>query len=493
MTPIPSHCDTLVVGGGPVGLTLGLALLRNGGDPLVVDRASEGARDSRAAVLHLRALELLDALDVGSEIADGAAPIPRAVYHDVGLSVGELRFASLGGPFDAALGVPQHRIEAVLGRQYANAGGRLARPVRLETLTTLGDGVGAVVIDEHGDEHTIRAQHVVGCDGASSLVRDLAGLAGEERPLPETYVIADAPLRGDVARDAMHLFAADDGFLVLSPLPEGLWRLTATLADSPELPSREQLQLLVSDRGPRGASIELGPPVALGRYRVTRTVARRFGSGRLLIAGDAAHTFSPAGAQGMNVGIADAANLGWKLPLVQQGIATHHLLDTYDTERRPAAHGAVTRNDRFDTGLSLHNPLARGLRDALALVAKRVDALQGPVLAGLAGFDTIYESGAVGGSDDAARGWGRLGERFAASGRSTGAGSRHGLFVCGGEHAPMRLVAETRRLGIDVCVDDDPKRRGAALVRPDGHIGWLGRADDAAGLEAHLSRWYPGS
>lgn len=115
-------------------------------------------------------------------------------------------------------------------------------------------------------------------------------MAGEGAELDEAYAIADAPIRGEFASDTMHFYAADSGFAVVSPLPDGLWRLTTTLSHINRVPTREQLQLIINERGPRTSSVEIGPPVAVGCYRIRRAVVPSLRAGRVLLAVYATHS-----------------------------------------------------------------------------------------------------------------------------------------------------------------------------------------------------------
>jgi hypothetical protein len=254
------------------------------------------------------------------------------------------------------------------------------------------------------------------------------------------------------------------------------------------MPTREQLQLILSERGPRTSSVELGPLTAVGRYRIQRSVASSLRAGRVLLAGDAAHTFSPATAQGMNTGIADAANLAWKLAAVLGRVGHDTLLDSYDTERRQAALDAVKRTERYSSGLSTSNPLTRGIRDTLGLLAGRIDKLRLPMTEGLAGFDTRYENGLVG-TGRHVNGWGEVGKRVeqlspALRGRAT----FRLLTSDRSERSRLKTFANRWPAQIDVGVLS-AGGAGLALVRPDDHLAWLGSASRLPELRALLDRW----
>lgn len=268
-------------------------------------------------------------------------------------------------------------------------------------------------------------------------------------------------------------YAATNGLAVVSPLPDGQWRITATLRHISSVPTREQLQLILSERGPRTSWVELGPPSVAGRYRIQPTVAASLRASRVLLAGDAAHTFSPATAQGINTGIADAANLGWKLATLLRGVGQDCLLDSYDIERRQAALDAVKRTEQYSNGLSTSNLLVRGIRDTLGLLAGKVERLRLPMTEGLAGFDTRYEAGLLGPGHQV-RGWGEVGERVEQlpaelSGRGTFRllSSDRSESAWLKKNSPVAGLWELKSAFLQLA-------QGAALVRPDNHIAWLG-------------------
>jgi 2-polyprenyl-6-methoxyphenol hydroxylase-like FAD-dependent oxidoreductase len=487
--PLPTSVDVVVAGAGPTGLVLAIMLQQAGLDLLVVDRAGQPGTDPRASIVHVRTAELLAGIGVGPTLLEHAEPLSSATYYDLGLPVCDLQFKSLGSDY-AALGISQVDLEQALVDRLEAIGGTVHRPVTVESVRS--DGAGAVVemTRSGGDPISVSSRFVIGCDGAASSIRHHAGLDGSGADVPESFVVANIELSGDLDRSAMSLFAADDGFLVLSPLPDNLWRYTATAERDAAVPTAEQLQLVLGERGPRASSLTLGRPHDIGRYRVRRTIAKRLRAGALLLAGDAAHTFSPAGGQGMNTGIADAVNLGWKLALVATGRAQDALLDTYNTERRRAARDATERVERFGGALSLHNPVARGLRDAVALLASRIDVLSSPVLRGLSGFDTGYTKGAVMKGKPGGRRWGSLGERLDGLVPSMLTDHAHHILVADPEEASdYRRLTDRYRAPMHVEVIESGGRAGAALVRPDGHLGWLGGRGALGDLETHLDRW----
>ncbi|MGI9577701.1 MAG: FAD-dependent oxidoreductase, partial [Microthrixaceae bacterium] len=363
MAKLPSSTEVLVAGAGPTGLTLA-ALLRAGGtNVVVVDRAPRRSSEARASVLHSRGIEILDTLGVAGPLLDEGAPINSASYYDAGVEVAEVRFDDLNGVFPFAVGIGQNRVEAELLERLADVGTRVHRSASVEGATDLGDSVNVVVRTAGGDTQEINAQWLVGCDGASSAIRALVGADGKGEEDLDTFVLATAQVGGDLDDTTMHTFCAPEGFCVLSPLPGGVFRLTANMADSSGTPSVEQIQAVLNSRGPRTSSLTLGEPTYVARYKLRRGVATSMRAGRVLLAGDAAHTFSPVGGQGMNTGLHDAANLAWKISAVCGGAAPIRLIETYDPERSRAADETFERTERLAGALTESNPLLRGARD----------------------------------------------------------------------------------------------------------------------------------
>lgn len=536
MPRLPRTTQVLVAGAGPTGLALAALLEAAGTKVTVVDRAPRRSREARASVLHSRGIEILDTLGAAGALLDEGAPINSMACYDMGLPVAEVRFDDLDSVFPFALGIGQNRVEAALLDRLADAGTRVHRSATLEQATNLGDGVNAVLRDADGGAQEVTAEWLVACDGANSTVRQLLATHGGDQDQDQdvdegggeeeldTYVLATVEVRGGIDDMAMHAFSAPDGFCVLSPLPGGVFRLTANMADAPNTPTTEQLRAVLNSRGPRTGSLTIAEPTYVARYRLRRSVAHQMRAGRILLAGDAAHTFSPVGGQGMNTGLHDAANLAWKLAAVCAGTAPVRLVETYEAERHKAAREAFDRTERLTGALSEPNPLLRGARDVLAMVATVVPPLRQPLQRGLAGMDAVYSPGTY--ADGAVTegpwldGWGRPGERMDTIPPGLLTDQRHHLVltgrgVMGGDVERLLDLAARHTGGIAVHVIDpeavvgargprrhtvpwpgeDPAERPAPqhahvlLIRPDGHIGWSGRLEDADRLGVHMDRW----
>lgn len=331
----------LIAGAGPTGLTLAIDLARRGIAARIVDHATEFFAGSRGDGIQPRTLEIFEDLGVLDAVhAAGSPQAPMRVHLD-GAFVTEQRMNDLREP-TAAVPYPnpwvlgQSDTEAALRARLAEFGVEVELSTALVTFTQDADGVTAVLAGPRGPE-TVRADYLVGADGGRSTVRKTLGIAFEGST-DETIRM----LLGDVAAPVLdHAYgywlaaAAEPGEgIALMPLPgRGLFQFAAPLAQDAE-PTRAVLQEQI-DRLSGRTDIVLGEPVWSTVWRPNIRLAQRFRDGRVLLAGDAAHTHPPTGGQGMNTGIGDAYNLGWKLAAALAGAPD--TLDTYEPERRAVA------------------------------------------------------------------------------------------------------------------------------------------------------------
>ncbi|NAZ76074.1 monooxygenase [Kineococcus sp. T13] len=379
--PGPERCDVLVVGAGPTGLTLALQLAAAGVACRVVDAAADRVHQSRALALQPRSLEVLAPLGVAGELVRLGNPGVRLHVHARGRTTSAPLFDT--GLDDTAfpflLFLSQARTEEVLLERLAGAGVQVRRRTRLEELHDDGEHVTCRLRRPDGSIGVVLARYVVGCDGARSTVRQAMGVPFTGGRYPQTFLLADLAVDG-LAPGAVHAYVGPAGPLLFFPLQQPApWRLitarpTTGRAGGPEQappggdPSGGGPVALAELNAAVAAAthepLHLHEPVWSSAFGIPHRQAGAYRAGRLFVAGDAAHVHSPAGAQGMNTGIQDAVDLGWKLALVLRGDAREELLDTYDDERRPVGAFVVRMSDRaFSAATSARAParLARGL------------------------------------------------------------------------------------------------------------------------------------
>ncbi|WLQ35639.1 FAD-dependent monooxygenase [Streptomyces castrisilvae] len=339
----PSSAPVLVVGSGPTGLTLAIDLARRGVGVRIIEKSADFPRSSRAKGPNPRSLEVLEDLGVvDAVLAAGAAPLPMRKYRGGAVIADAEPFAGLrptpDAPYDRPLMIAQWQLEEVLRARLAEYG------VRVELgseLVALAEGEASVTATL-ADGARIEASYVAGCDGGHSAVRKLLGIPFEGKTdETQQMVCGDVEIEG-LDRGFWHQWFDEDGAVMLCPIPgtrSGWWFQAGPETDASGAPVPPSLagfrRLFAKHTGLPGD--RLSRAALLSTYRVNERLAARYRAGRVLLAGDAAHVHSIAGGLGMNTGIQDAYNLGWKLARVASGLAGPALLDTYEEERLPVA------------------------------------------------------------------------------------------------------------------------------------------------------------
>jgi 2-polyprenyl-6-methoxyphenol hydroxylase-like FAD-dependent oxidoreductase len=372
--------DVLVVGAGPTGLTLAASLIERGIATVIVDGQAEVAHTSRAAAVNARTLEVLDRLDVTRRMVKEGIRAPRFTIRDRSRTLMDLDFSALPTDYPYTLLIPQDVTEKLLHDRLLELGGTVIRPKKLTSVAEDADGVTATF----DDGASIRARYVVGADGIHSTVREQAGIGFHGGAYEESFVLADVNLRGEAPIEEVVLFWATAGLTVVAPLPDGTYRIVAPVDDAPETPSAEFMQRILDERGLGTGRMVVTDVVWGSRFRIHHRVADTYRVGRSLLAGDAAHVHSPAGGQGMNLGIQDAVALADALVSVLAG-GPDTLLDEYSAARRPIAAGVVTLTDRL-TRLATLPRILRPFRNTAIGLAGRVPAVRRTLAMRLSGL-----------------------------------------------------------------------------------------------------------
>jgi 2-polyprenyl-6-methoxyphenol hydroxylase-like FAD-dependent oxidoreductase len=528
--------EVLVVGAGPTGHTLAAHLAAYGTRVRLIDRQPDRVHQSRALAIQPRTLEVLAGLGVTPALLDHGHQAVRLRLHlpgrVVSLRLFDLGLADTAYPF--LLFVSQAETERILGDYLARHDVRIERGTELVELRPTSEHVGCRLRHPDGHQETIAARYVVGCDGAHSTVRHQAGIGFVGAAYPQTFLLADLEVDG-LEPGAAHTYLTGQGMLFFFPLGSpASWRLLAMRPPGNHPPADAEVSLAelqaITDSTTTDP-LRLHDPVWMTRFRLHLRRATRYQTGRVFLAGDAAHVHSPAGAQGMNTGIQDATNLAWKLALTCQGAATPQLLDTYQLERAPVGRRVLRFTDRAFTIATSTNPLLRLARTQLPRLAPLALRFT-PARA--AAFRTIsqlaisyrHSPAATDGPNPPRRGP-HAGDRLpdaplvcddrpTTSHAATAAPGYH-LLLCGpttawqtttaGHWGEAGLVAvhHLTRQPIPGVLHDpdgtalcrlglDPAGQHPAhyLVRPDDHIGYRAGGTDLTGLHAYLTRWLPG-
>ncbi|WP_167131572.1 FAD-dependent monooxygenase [Paramicrobacterium chengjingii] len=388
--------DVLLIGAGPTGLTLAVELARRRVDHVLIDREVGSAIGSRGKGLQPRSLEVLDDLGVlDTIIANSTSSMGLRLYQgtqqEFELSTTGTAKTKPGVPHPDLLVLPEWRVEQVLHDLLCEFGGRVERRAELADIEQEESSVLATLVDGR----RIRARYLVGCDGGRSTVRRLLGAPMLGQTHADQYFLV-----GDVKVDGLddtvsHAWFGEDGsYLALAPLPnaDGAWQYQANVLLGPDgvapEPTLEIFNELFYHRSGR-QDVILSEPTWLSGYRFNTRMVANYRFGRVFLAGDAAHVHTPAGGQGMNTGIQDAYNLGWKMAATLTG-ASEILLDSYELERIPVAKKVLASSARGFDSMFSQRGIRRLIRDHLIFPLVRRPAITSKLLAKTNQLDISY-------------------------------------------------------------------------------------------------------
>jgi 2-polyprenyl-6-methoxyphenol hydroxylase-like FAD-dependent oxidoreductase len=393
--------DVLVVGAGPVGLTLGCELLLHGLSCRLIDLLDAPVIYSKAAVAHARTLEIFEALGVAEAVIARSKLIHGMSAYASGKRVMHVLLGEMDSPFPNIYGISQHDTEAILAERFVALGGRIERGCRLESLTQDGEGVSATLVRDPGSREELRTRWLVGCDGAHSTVRKAVGIHFDGSPYEEKIIQTDVRVKWPrhIDDDEILAFVSPDGPIGCFPFfQDGRCRVIKMYMDTPPEgePTLATFQSLLEAHVP---GVELSDPAWIIGFRIHHRLASRYRVDRVFIAGDAAHIHSPVGGQGMNTGIQDVHNLAWKLALVTRGVALPELLDSYEAERRPLAEELLRGTDlamrAAQKVISLRSPLAQSLRNGLMTFVSRLDFVRSNMAQTMSMVDRHYRTSSI--------------------------------------------------------------------------------------------------
>lgn len=363
--------SVLIVGAGPVGLTMAMELARYRVPVRIIDKSAARSTASKAIVVWARTMELLDRAGCTEGfVAAGWKAVAFNMFSG-GHRIAHVDLRTVSSPYRFVLMLAQSETERLLEEKLASLGVTVERRTELVSLADRPDGVSAVLRRAEGGEETVAADWLVGCDGAHSPVRHALDLGFPGEALHSDWLLADVHLTGlPVPEGELAGYLHEDGPVIFFPLAPGRYRLIADLgpadeARPPPQPTLDEVRALVARRGPAGVAIS--DQIWLSGFRINERQVTRYRLGRVFLAGDAAHVHSPAGGQGMNTGMQDAINLAWKLALRCHGAADDEaLLDSYEAERRAVGAAVVKGAGRLTQMATLRNPVARAVRDFAA-------------------------------------------------------------------------------------------------------------------------------
>jgi 2-polyprenyl-6-methoxyphenol hydroxylase-like FAD-dependent oxidoreductase len=468
--------DVIVAGGGPTGLMLAGELRLHDVHVLVLEKEAEPTRYVRSLGLHVRSIEVMDQRGLLRRFLEHGRQYPLGGF-----------FAGIDKPLpdrlDTAhpyvLGIPQTTTDRLLAERATEVGAEIRRGCELVGLSQDEDGVTA----ELADGTQLRSRYLVGCDGGRSTVRKLLGVGFPGEPAKAEWLLGEMELTEDPATVATIVAQVRETQLVFgaTPLGNGVYRVVVPaegVAEGRTVPPaleevKERLRVFA------GTDFGVHSPRWLSRFGDAIRLAERYRVGRVLLAGDAAHIHPPTGGQGLNLGIQDAFNLGWKLAAEVDGWAPEGLLDSYHTERYPVA-ADVLDNTRAQIELMSPEPGPRAVR---RLMAELMDFEE-------VNRHLIEKIIAIGVRYDFGEGHELLGRRMRDVGLKRG---RLYELMRGGRGLLLDQAGRLSVAGwadrVDHVVDGSEELDvPAALLRPDGHVAWVG--EDQQDLLSRLPKWF---
>ena len=388
-----TSCAALIVGAGPVGLTMAAQLHAHGVSCRIIDQAPAPSDKSKALLVWARTLEMLDDLGIAARFVTAGRCVDAASIHARGRLLAHVPFQADGTQYPRPLLIAQSETERLLLEHLHQAGISVERTVALTAFVDRGDNVLATVRHAGGREEQVPCAWLLGCDGAHSTSRKMLGLEFAGGPASNDMMLADCRLEGPLPTNELSFFWHHRGILAFFPYAAQRFRIIADMgraqaeARRPD-PTLAEVQKVVDERGP--GNLRLVDAHWLTRFRINERKVAQYGRGRVLLAGDAAHIHSPAGGQGMNTGMQDAWNLGWKLALVHTGRARPALLDSYSPERSEVGARVLRQASRMTRTVQLRNPLARFLRNTIIGIVSRLPAFRRNMVRYLTGLGVHY-------------------------------------------------------------------------------------------------------
>ncbi|MGY3087484.1 2-polyprenyl-6-methoxyphenol hydroxylase-like FAD-dependent oxidoreductase [Hymenobacter sp. UYAg731] len=493
----PTAANVLIAGAGPSGLMLALELCRHGVRPRIIDPLPGPSPLSRALVMHARTLELLDRHGLADTFVAQGEIVRGAALRRKGRVAAVLALGRIGeglSPFPFSLMISQDQTERLLREALAAHGVAVEWNTSLTGLAQDAGGASATLQAPGHPPETVLAAYVAGCDGAHSAVRHALGIGFPGGTYEQVFFVADTVTEG-LDEDArlgrlLEVSLAPRTFNAFFPMPQGRMRVIGLLPDglAPEAATFAAVQPgLEAAEHVRVQSVSW-----FATYRVHHRVADHFRQGRAFLVGDAGHIHSPAGGQGMNTGLGDAVNLGWKLAAALQAAAPEALLDTYEADRIPFARQLVATTDRAFTGATRATAWASFVRSwvaplVLPLVV-RVPAIRRLMFRAISQIGIAYPHSPL--SE------GRAGNVAGGQRLPWAAGRYEALRPVGWHLLHVGPVLAARAWAAAHAVAATEVAPAAAetpgtvyLVRPDGYVGLVSAAFNEAEFTAYARQW----
>lgn len=499
----------LIVGAGPTGMTMAIELKRFGFDVRIIDKSDHLALHSQALVVQARTLEQLQRYGLAQAAIARGRKLTRAGFFSDQRKIVSFTFDQIASRYPYLLFLPQSETEAILNQQMESMRVKTERSTELVAFTQQGAAVSATLRRSDGSEERIQPRWILGCDGAHSKVRELAGIPFEGGGVGLSFFLGDLELEGlDVPSDELVIHMHQGDVVFMGRLSDKWTRLIVALHTAQGEPTHRDLSIQdfqdAVDRS--GVRVRILSSNWMTPFRVNDLQAARYRAGSVFLAGDASHIHSPVGGQGMNTGIQDVANLAWKLAAVARG-ADDRLLDSYEEERGAVGKALLRFTERGLKLATSANPLIEGIRDALLPLLTGLHPVQKAAAAFISETAIEYRSSSIV-ADHGGDGTLRAGDRMpdlALQNRSHTAttlledwtdGKHLALLLeaTDQEVAEVTSLAPARVLRLRASDLEDEGRhllgveKKLLILRPDGYIGFRGPVAKRAEWRAYAQQ-----
>lgn len=387
-----NNSQVLIVGAGPVGLNMALVLHHYGINFQIIDKKDGPNKTSNAVGVNARTLELWHKLGISELAIKAGIKLKGISWYSGTHLLSQASFANIESPYDYVVSLPQSQTEHILAKRLGELGINIRWNTELLDFNQDNKIVSATLKTPKGEEkHT--SNWIIGCDGYRSRVRELAKIERGARDLSQHFLMIDAKIDGDIPHDQLSLFFHNDGVLFFIPMQDRM-RVVAEISNDhlyKDLKSGdgEVFNLIFQKRRPGLSVARLDWSSA---FYVHECLVKEYVKGCVILAGDAAHTHSPAGGQGMNTGIQDTWNLGWKLAHVLKGEARVGLLDTYHIERHQIAQDVLNRSGKMTTIASTENKIIQTIRNFGISHLINIEFVASKLVNSLAQTDICYQN-----------------------------------------------------------------------------------------------------
>ena len=465
--------DVLIVGAGPVGLFLANECARRGLRYRIVETHAGQSVHSKALAIFPRTLEILDMAGVVAPFLETANRVTSVAVMAHHRNLAHMRFTPEESPYPFVAMVPQDVTEKLLVKELGRRGGKVEYGTTFSSAEQQGERLVAS-IEHNGVTSKVAASIVVGCDGAHSAVRDLLKIPFAGGDYQGLFVLADVETNEALPAEELELCPSELGPIAIFPMSATRRRVVATVEKKEgEAPSLELVRRIIQERGP--GEIEARTLHWSSYFHIHHRHVATLRSGRMLLAGDAAHIHSPFGGQGMNTGLHDVWNLAWKVKLFLDGCGNEQLLESYSAERIPVIQGVIETTHHLTQIMGTPNKFAQALRDAVIPMVSRLAPFQHAFVQRLSelgiayGGSPIIEGPGKRYFDDSLRGGRGIGNYF--------------VLMIGKEDRGKNAAEKLCEAFRDVVEPRVTERPGVTLVRPDGYAAYHAESGSESALK----------